>query len=291
MIYTDTHAHLSLVAEELGFAAVSALLLDYEAAWSAGGEDRALILDPGVEADDLPKRRVILGDRPFLRYAAGIWPSEEALADPATHLDRLAATIGAASGDVPGSGEDAALGANIAAIGECGLDYHHMNGPAAAQRELFVGQIELAEGRGLPLIVHSRDAAADTLAVLRECKPRIPVILHCYGYGPDELEDFLAFGCSISFAGNLTYKSARPLREACALVPSERLLMETDAPYMNPEPRRGRPSTSADVERTYAVAAALRSTGVEKLAATVSTNALSLFGAGRPVAAGRSSAD
>ncbi|HUW39570.1 MAG TPA: TatD family hydrolase [Rectinemataceae bacterium] len=266
MIYTDTHAHLSLVAEELGFAAVSALLLDYEAAWSAGGAAHALILDPGVEADDLPKRRSLLGDRPFLRYAAGIWPSEEALAEPASQLKRLAAAL------------DAGAAAGVAAIGECGLDYHHMNGPAAAQRELFEAQIELAERRGLPLIVHSRDAAADTLAILGARKPRIPVVLHCYGYGPGELEDFLALGCYISFAGNLSYKSARPLREACALVPGGRLLLETDAPYMNPEPRRGRPSTSADVERTYAVAAALRSTSVEELAATVSANAHSLFG-------------
>ncbi len=271
MIYTDTHAHLSLVAEELGFEAVANLLRDYGTAWAADG---ALILDPGVEADDLPKRRALLGDRPFLRYAAGIWPSEEALADPSVHLDRLVAVLAAD----PGEGSAAALGARVAAIGECGLDYHHMNGNLAAQAELFVGQIELAEHRGLPLIVHSRDAAVDTLGLLRARKPRIPVVLHCYGYGPGELEDFLALGCYISFAGNLSYKSAQKLRSACALVPHGRLLLETDAPYMNPEPRRGRPSTSADVERTYAVAAALRSESIEELAAAVSANALRLFG-------------
>ncbi|MDA8426402.1 MAG: TatD family hydrolase, partial [Treponema sp.] len=194
-------------------------------------------------------------------------------------------------GVAAGRGSGAGTIGGVAAIGECGLDYHHMNGLVGAQRELFVGQIELAERRGLPLVVHSRDAAADTLAVLRECRPRIPVILHCFGYGPGELEDFLALDCYISFAGNLSYKSARPLREACALVPRGRLLLETDAPYMNPEPRRGRPSTSADVERTYAVAAALRSTSVEELAATVSANARTLFGAGRPAGVGPASAD
>ncbi|MGO8695111.1 MAG: TatD family hydrolase [Rectinemataceae bacterium] len=272
MTFTDSHAHLGLVAEELGFDAVSRVLGDYEMAWSSGSEARALILDIGVEADDLPKRRALLGQGPFLRYAAGIWPSQEALADPPAQLDRLASVLAAVAGP------DAASGAGVAAIGECGLDYHHMNGGPAAQRELFAGQIELAELLGLPLIVHSRDAAADTLDVLRASAPRIPVVLHCYGYGPDELEDFLALGCHISFAGNLSYKSSHRLRAACSLVPRERLLLETDAPYMNPEPRRGRPSTSADVERTYAVAASLRSMTIEELAASVSVNALRLFG-------------
>ena len=268
MAYTDSHAHLSLVAQELGPAFVGQLLDEYDAAWAASGGAGPLVLDPGVEADDLPARRAAAGRHPFLRYAAGIWPSSEALADPAAHLGRLAAAVETA----------AATGEAVAAIGEGGLDYHHMNGDGAAQRELFSAQVELADRLDLPMIVHSRDAAADTLDVLRSLHPRIPVVLHCYGYGPDELGAFLALGCFISFAGNLSYRSAARLREACAAVPLERLLLETDSPYLNPEPRRGRPSSPFDIERTYEIAARLRSLPVEELAAIVSANARQLFG-------------
>jgi TatD DNase family protein len=104
------------------------------------------------------------------------------------------------------------------------------------------------------------------------------VVIHCFGYGPEEARAFLELGCWISFAGNLTYKGSEALRAALALVPDERLLLETDAPYMNPMPKRGKPSSPADIARTYALAAELRGVAVEDLAETVSRNAHRLFG-------------
>jgi TatD DNase family protein len=277
MIFTDTHAHLAQVAELLGTEALAGLLEDYaEAAASAAREGRAppLLLDIGTQPRDLPERMALLetaepGSRSaFLRFSAGVWPSEENLASPSKSLELLEAAIAGAEG----------VGRKVAAIGEGGLDYHYEAGGAEAQAELFEGQLALASRLLLPMIVHSRDAAADTLALVGRARAPSPVIIHCFGYGPSEARAFLELGCWISFAGNLTYKGSEALRAACAAVPDDRFLLETDSPYMNPMPRRGKSATPADVERTYALAAGLRGTSVAELGETVSRNARLLFG-------------
>jgi len=296
VIFTDSHAHLELVAARQGSQALANLLALYEGAsepnaasgpaepdarhsldppspcaapFPPSARHEPLLLDPGVEADDLPRRLALVraassvaSEFLFLRFAAGIWPSREALADPSSHLRILS---------------DVVKKALPAAIGEAGLDYHHMNGSRESQRELFEGQLALASSLSLPIIVHSREAAADTLALVAGYARSIPVIIHCFGYGPGEAEAFLELGCRISFAGNLTYRSAPALREACALVPDDRLLLETDSPYMNPEPGRGRASSPLDIGRTYARAAAIRGDSPENLAALIARNAAILF--------------
>ena len=273
MIFTDTHAHISLIAEELGAEALGSLLRVYAEADAMAvveGRQCPIILDPGVEPKDLPARLELVGGNspPFLRFAGGVWPSAGNLASPAASLDSLSASIA----------EMSRRGIRVAAIGEGGLDYHHMYGSKALQAELFEGQIALAASLGLPLIVHSRDAAADTLSLIAHAGISTPVIIHCFSYGGGELRGFLDLGCWISFAGNLTYNKSGLLREACAMVPKDRFLLETDAPYMNPIPRRGTSATPLDVERTYAAAADLRGVGVLELAETVTTNAHFLFG-------------
>jgi TatD DNase family protein len=266
------------VAEEIGAEAFSILLEDFaEAAKAAEDEGRAppLLLDIGTEPSDLRARTALLGQggrdlsrASFLRYSAGVWPSAESLASPGSSLSALEAAIA----------EAASGGIRIAAIGEGGLDYHHMEAGAEAQGLLFSGQLKLASRLALPMIVHSREAAADTLSFIRGARASAPVIIHCFGYGPDEARAFLDLGCNVSFAGNLTYKGSEGLRAACAIVPADRLLLETDSPYMNPMPRRGKPSTPRDIERTYALAADLRGVEVAELAETVSRNAQALFG-------------
>ncbi|MDP3179039.1 MAG: TatD family hydrolase, partial [Spirochaetaceae bacterium] len=177
------------------------------------------------------------------------------------------------------AGAGARGAANLAAIGEAGLDYHHDEGPRESQRELFAAQVDLAARLGLPAIVHSREAAEDSLAIVREASRRgTTVVMHCFGYGAAWARAFLDAGCYLSFAGNITYKTAGALREACALVPIDRLLFETDSPYMNPMPLRGRPSSPRDLERTVIAAAELRSQEVDELAQAVAANALRLFG-------------
>jgi TatD DNase family protein len=289
MTFTDSHAHLPSVADKLGAEALRAILESYaEAGAAAAREGRTgpLLLDPGTEPGDLPGRIALLEGAiasGFLRLAAGIWPSAENLASPARSLAALESAIGDAS-RVASSGGDARAAVRIAAIGEGGLDYHHMEGSKAAQFELFSGQLDLASRLGLPMIVHSREAAADTLALIAAARPgpaslrAAPILIHCFGYGPEEARAFLDAGCWISFAGNLTYKGSEALRAALALVPEERLLLETDSPYMNPMPRRGKPSSPVDIERTFVAAAEIRGLAVEALAERVSGNARLLFG-------------
>ncbi len=275
MILADSHAHLSLVAERLGKDMLASLLVDYAQAWESAtrlGRPPPLILEPGVEPDDLAARIGLLdrgsGLPPFIRLAAGIWPSAANLASPETSLAALE----------DARAEAARRGIDVVAIGEGGLDYHHMEGDAEAQARLFEGQISLASTLGLPMIVHSRDAAAETLAILGRTRSSSPIILHCFGYGPAEARAFLDLGCWISFAGNISYKGSEALREACVLVPADRLLLETDSPYMNPMPRRGKSTTPLDIERTYELAANLRGVSLPELAETVSRNAKILFG-------------
>jgi TatD DNase family protein len=280
MIFTDSHAHLISVAAELGSAAFDALLSDYaEAATEAEGigATAPLLLDIGTDPGDLAARSALFdaaearvgaaGLALFLRFSAGLWPSAENLASPKESLAALEASIDSA----------ARHGLRISAIGEGGLDYHHMEGSSEAQGLLFAGQLALASERALPMIVHSRDSFDATLSQILDARPSAPVIIHCFGYGPDQARAFLDLGCYVSFAGNLTYKGSEGLRAACALVPADRLLLETDAPYMNPLPRRGKSSTPRDVERTYAFAAELRGVEVAALAETVSLNARTLF--------------
>ncbi|MEN6297554.1 MAG: TatD family hydrolase [Rectinema sp.] len=272
-VFTDSHAHLEMVAQRLGVFALDGVVAAYAA------QPGALILDIGVDPGDLGRRRALVekslagmaeepGAGPAraielpIRWAAGIWPGREALDNPKASLEALERDIGA----------------EIDALGECGLDYHHMDAGPEAQRELFGAQIELALSHRLPLIVHSREAFQDTFALVQSCARHIPTIIHCFGYGPEEADSFLRAGCYLSFAGNITYKKSQPLRDALALVPEERLLLETDAPYMNPMPHRGKPSSSLDIERTYQVVSTLRGLDIEALRISVSSNLRRILG-------------
>lgn len=254
---TDTHAHLSFVAER-GPADVLVRVAD---AYRRSG---AMILDPGVEYDDFAGRVAAFGELPFVRFAAGIWPDSDSMLDVERRVQVLATSI---------------ADRRCVAVGECGLDYHWMHGSAEQQARLFGAQIELALRYGKPLIVHSREAHGDTLNALRGVAGTIPVIIHCFGYDEEAAREYLAAGCWISFAGNLSFKKSQALRDACRIVPAERLLLETDAPYMCPEPLRGRASSPLDIGRTYAVCAALRGLSLAELADSVAENARTLFGA------------
>jgi len=292
-VYTDSHAHLELVAERLGVGALADVLARYASDANAvarlgasepAARRPACILDIGVNGGDLARRKAAVAraarkaqetqeariidveparyaerrslDTLPLRWAAGIWPGKEALAEPDRALEAL----------------DRDLEIGVDALGECGLDYHHMDAPELDQIALFAAQVERAQSLGLPLIVHSRDAFADTLRLVAPAAARIPVVIHCFGYGPGEAEALLAAGCYISFAGNITYKKSEPLRAALSVVPRDRLLLETDSPYMNPMPRRGAPSSPLDIDRTYQFVASVLEMEAAALGEIVSKN-------------------
>jgi TatD DNase family protein len=165
-----------------------------------------------------------------------------------------------------------------AAIGETGLDYYRDHAPRADQERAFAAQIELARELGKPLIIHTRAAEDDTLAMLSEHTEGLRVILHCFSM-PERVEECLTHpDWWISFAGNVTYPSAQDLRAAALRVPAERLLVETDAPWLSPQPVRGKPNQSAYVVHTAQALALERRVSYEELEAGVQAAAAELFG-------------
>jgi TatD DNase family protein len=151
------------------------------------------------------------------------------------------------------------------AIGETGLDYYRDGAPRADQERAFRAQIELARRLGKPLVIHTRAAQEETLELLERDARGLRVILHCFSM-PEWIERCLAQrGWWISFAGNLTYPRAQALRAAASLVPAQRLLVETDAPYLAPQPIRGRPNSPAAVVHTARALAAERGVAYERL--------------------------
>jgi len=162
------------------------------------------------------------------------------------------------------------------AIGETGLDFYRDGAPAADQQRAFAAQIALAGETGKPLVIHSRAADDQTLAQLAAEADGVSVIMHCFSM-PDRLDECLSRGYAISFAGNVTYPSATDLAEAARRVPEDRLLLETDAPYLTPQPVRRHRNQPAFVAHTLAFVAELRGVTPEVLAGAVERNAARLF--------------
>jgi TatD DNase family protein len=164
------------------------------------------------------------------------------------------------------------------AIGETGLDYYRDHAPRADQRRAFDAQIGLALDTGKPLVIHTRAADDDTLDTLRERAGAARVILHCFSM-TDRIEECLAQpDWWISFAGNVTYPKADALRAAALRVPADRLLVETDAPYLSPQAARGRPNQPANVVHTAQALAVERRVSYAELETTVERNAAGVFG-------------
>ena len=164
-----------------------------------------------------------------------------------------------------------------AAVGETGLDFYRDYAPREDQERAFAAQIELARELGKPLVIHSRAAELQTLAQLAAEARGVSVVMHCFSM-PERLEECLERGYAISFAGNVTYRSAGDLAQAARGVPDERLLVETDAPYLTPQPVRKHRNEPAFVVHTAAFIAELRGVSVAELGATVERNAARLLG-------------
>jgi len=156
---------------------------------------------------------------------------------------------------------------SVIAIGEAGLDYFYEHSPRAAQREVFAAQIHLAHERDLPLVIHTRDAWDDTFDVLAAEGTPTRTIFHCFSGGPAEATRCLDLGAFLSFSGIVTFKTAADLQAAAVMCPAERLLVETDSPYLAPNPHRGRPNQPAFVTHVAQFIADLRDTGLEVFAA------------------------
>jgi TatD DNase family protein len=196
--------------------------------------------------------------------AAGVHPHDARLYDEAAERRLL---------------EVVRRGPPVVALGEVGLDYHYDNSPRDVQRRVFARQLQLAREEGLPVIIHSREADEETAFILRQEMDGAAAggVMHCFGGGPALAEAALALGFMISFAGNVTFKKAESLREVARAVPLERLLVETDCPFLAPVPFRGRRNEPAFVVETARFLAGLRGVGPEELGRVTSENFARLF--------------
>jgi len=252
--FVDTHCHLEY--EPLA-GSIEAVLQRA----SAAGVRRCLTigttLDTSRAAVELARRH------PALRAAVGVHPHD---ADDVT--DSVMAQL-----------EQLCADPVVVAIGEVGLDLHREGPTSAQQHEAFARFIDLAQRRSLPLLVHCRDAYEPLLRALRATtQPPLRGVIHCASGPPEFIQEALALGLHISFAGNVTFPKAQTLRDLVPLVPDERLLIETDAPFLAPQPVRGKTNEPAYVAHTAACLAALRGTTVDALGAQTSRNACRLFG-------------
>ena len=170
--------------------------------------------------------------------------------------------------------------AKIVAIGEAGLDYHYDNSPREAQERGFRNHIAAARQSGLPLVIHSRDADDDMARILEEetGKGAFPAVLHCFTGGPDLARRAIALGHFISFTGILTFKNSTALRDIAASLPADRILVETDAPYLAPGKHRGKRNEPAFVIETANVLAETRGVSFDAIARQTTENFFRLFG-------------
>jgi TatD DNase family protein len=203
-----------------------------------------------------------------LRFAIGVHPHQahEFAGRAGEAADALRASLSAASG--------------FAAIGEIGLDYHYDLSPRDVQRDVFRAQVRLARDTGLPVVVHTREAEEDTVAILREDGPgHVRGVFHCFSGSSRLAQEALDLGFLLSFSGMVTFPKAEAIRSIAADVPADRLLVETDCPYLAPVPLRGKRNEPAWVVRTAAQVAAVRRVGLADLDATVTANFVRMFGA------------
>jgi len=167
----------------------------------------------------------------------------------------------------------------VVALGEIGLDFYRHRSPADVQETVFRRFLDLAVSQQKPVIIHTRDATETTLAILREYRQKIHGgVMHCFSGTYEEAKAFLELGLDISFSGVLTYPNAKPLHDAARRLPLERLLIETDAPYLSPQPRRGQRNEPGYVRFTAQTLAELQNLPLETIAAQTWTNTCRLFG-------------
>jgi len=216
---------------------------------------------------DLPTSRsavAIAGAHEQVWAAVGVHPHDASTLDEAA-LEEL---------------ESLASGPRVVAIGEIGLDYFRDLSPRDVQRDAFRRQLALARRLDAAVVIHMRDAHEDVFHILAEAGPPERLIFHCFSGGAEDAVRALDLGGYISFAGNVSYKNAQRLRDACAVVPLGRLLVETDSPYLAPVPHRGKANEPAFVPAVGAAVAGAMGIQIEQIAPATAANAAKVFGLG-----------
>ena len=246
----DAHCHLQWDAIDNG------VVDDAQAA----GVDRMVCV--GTDATTSTGARDIADDHRGVVWAtAGVHPHDAASAD----LDAIEVLL---------------ADPLVVAVGECGFDFHYDHSPRDVQRDVFAAQVALAEAHDRTLVIHTRDAWDETLDVLASGPQPPRIVFHCFTGGPDEAQRCLAVGAHVwlSFSGIVSFKTAGDIRAAAAACPSDRLLVETDAPYLAPVPHRGKPNRPALLPHVGAALAAAREESIETVAVQTYWNSVEAFG-------------
>lgn len=255
MEYFDSHCHL----DPMRFGAE---LPDVLARARAAGVTRMAVI--GTRAADSEAAADLAAREPGLVAAAGLHPNDVADAEPGEweRIERLVRE------------------GRVAAIGETGLDWYRTTAPAELQRDFFDRHLRLAQRHSLPVVIHTRESIRDVLDMIREASSRGPLraILHSFTGTATEAAEAADLGCHVGFAGMVTFRSGADLREVAKTVPLDRLLVETDSPFLSPEPLRGRRNEPAHVVHTAGCLALARGEPLEALAAATTANARRLFG-------------
>jgi TatD DNase family protein len=230
------------------------------------------------------------GVHPIINVGASIASTKTTLA-LAQKYDYIYAAVGVHPSDVDDLNEQtfAWLAEQTAwektvAVGEIGLDYYWEKDPDVQKKQQywFARQLELAREAQLPVIIHSRDAAEDTMRIMRECHAEeIPGVIHCYSYSRELAEEFVKMGYYIGVGGVVTFKNARKLVETVAHIPMERILLETDCPYMAPEPHRGTRNDSRNIPYVIDKIAGIRGITPQEVEQITEKNGYDLFGTGK----------
>jgi TatD DNase family protein len=250
----DTHAHLDSDDFDADRAGVISRAM-------AAGVERMIAIAVTAESSAAVVRLAAENDSVYA--AVGLHPNYTAEATP-EDWDRVVALVGQP---------------RVVALGETGLDRFRDHSPFALQQEYFARHIGLSQERGLPFIVHMRQCEADVLEMLREGRRRGPIagVMHSFIGDAALAEECLALGMYISFAGMVTYKKSADLRAVATKIPTDRILVETDSPYLAPEPLRGKRNEPANVVHSATCLAAARGQAFEEFAAQTTANAKRLF--------------
>jgi TatD DNase family protein len=252
-MFVDSHCHL----DDERFAADLDAVLERA---SSAGVTRILTIGTGDGPPEID-RAVRLAERYEQVYASiGVHPQDSSKFTPQT-LDDL---------------RSLAAHPKVIAYGEIGLDYHYDSSPREIQREVFIAQLKLAHEVGLPITIHTRDAWEDTMSILRENWTGAGV-MHCFTGDPAQAQEALRMGFHLSYGGVLTFKTAENVRDSARITPDDRLLIETDAPYLAPLPYRGKRNEPSMMIETARRLAEVRATTQEHVAKVTSDNFGKLF--------------
>lgn len=209
-------------------------------------------------------------------------PTSQESIDLAKKYDFVYATVGFhphdaknATGDYLAQLEEMATYEKVVAIGEIGLDYYYDSSPREVQKQVFEEQLQLAQKLDLPVSIHSREATEDTLELLQKYRPS--GVVHCYTGSAETAKILLDIGLHIGFTGVVTFKNAKKILKVIEMMPLDRILLETDCPYMAPEPFRGKRSTSDMILQTATVIADKKAVPVEELISIAKENTIKLF--------------